>query len=103
MEIIKDLRPNNKRYKFIHPTCCEFIANGDEFSWTTIQCNERAADIVCPQCGERFYAMPIEIIENNYQFGGWSPSINCMRNCKACRAKCVFRKEDYGDFESPKD
>jgi hypothetical protein len=102
MEIIKDLRPKNRKYKFIHPGCCEFIANGDEFRWTTGQYNERVADVICPQCGKQFYDIPEELKENG-QFTGWYPTTNCMRNCKACRAKCIFRKEEYNDFVSPKD
>ena len=102
MEIIKDLRPCNKLYKFIHPNCCEFIANGDEFKWTTIQYNERAADVICPQCGKQFYANPEEIKENS-QFSGWPNASNCLRNCKICQAKCLYRKERFKDFVSPKD
>jgi hypothetical protein len=62
MEIIKDLRPCNKKYKFIHNNCCEFIANGDEFTWTCGRYNETVAKVVCPQCGKQFYYDP-EVIE----------------------------------------
>jgi hypothetical protein len=62
MEIIKNLRPCNKKYKFIHANCCEFIANSDEFTWTCGQYNENTASVVCPQCGKQFYYDP-EVIE----------------------------------------
>ena len=105
MEIIKDLRPCNKKYKFIHANCCEFIANGDEFSWTTIQYNERAADVICPQCGKQFYANPEEITikPETPSFNDWPKVTNCPKNCKICQAKCLYRKEKYNDYVSPKD
>lgn len=35
--------------------------------------------------------------EANYSsdgsFNGWSPAIDCIRNCKKCFAKCLYRKE----------
>lgn len=63
MKIIKDLSPKTKRYKFIHYNCCEFLANGDEFRWTTNNYNERLADIICPKCGKQFYGDPEEIMD----------------------------------------
>jgi len=104
MEIIKDLRPCNKKYKFIHYGCCEFIANGDEFKWTTGRYNETVASVVCPQCGQQFYDDPKEIISKpDSTFDGWPNVTNCKRNCKICQAKCMYRKEPYGSFVSPKD
>ena len=101
MEIIKDLRPCNKRYKFIHANCCEFIANGDEFSWTSGQYNETVASVVCPQCGKQFYYNPKVI--NVSSFDDWPKVTNCPKNCKICQAKCLYRKEKYNDYVSPKD
>ena len=104
MEIIKDLRPSTKKYKFIHYDCCEFIANGDEFSWTSGQYNETVASVVCPQCGKRFYANPEEItVKPDTKFDDWPNVTNCPKNCKICQAKCLYRKEKYNDFVSPKD
>ena len=33
MEIIKDLKPVLRKYKFTHWNCCEFTAIEDEFKW----------------------------------------------------------------------
>ena len=101
MEIIKDLRPCNKKYKFIHANCCEFIANGDEFSWTSGQYNEKVASVVCPQCGKQFYYDPKVITISS--FDDWPKVTNCPKNCKICQAKCLYRKEEYNDYVSPKD
>lgn len=101
MEIIKDLRPCNKKYKFIHANCCEFIANSDEFTWTCGQYNENTASVVCPQCGKQFYYDP-EVITIS-SFDDWPKVTNCPKNCKICQAKCLYRKEEYNGFVSPKD
>jgi hypothetical protein len=95
MEIIKDLRPCNKKYKFIHTNCCEFIANGDEFTWTCGRYNETVAKVVCPQCGKQFYDDPEEISPETLSFDDWPKVTNCPRNCKKCQAKCLYRKEQY--------
>ena len=34
---------------------------------------------------------------------GWPPVTNCPKNCKICQAKCLYRKEKYNDYVSPKD
>lgn len=62
MEIIKDLNPGTKKYKFIHRCCCEFTAFANEFKWTAGQYNETTASVVCPKCGKQFYYDP-EVIE----------------------------------------
>ena len=103
MEIIKDLRPCNKKYKFIHTNCCEFIANGDEFTWTCGRYNETVAKVVCPQCGKQFYDDPEEINPETLPFDDWPKVTNCPKNCKICKAKCLYRKEQFNDFVSPKD
>ena len=95
MEIIKDLRPCNKKYKFIHTNCCEFIANGDEFTWTCGRYNETVAKVVCPQCGKQFYDTPEEIKPETPSFDDWPKVTNCTRVCKKCQAKCLYRKEPY--------
>jgi len=101
MEIIKDLRPVAKKYKFIHYSCCEFIANSNEFKWTTGQGNETTARVVCPQCGETFYYDPKVITISS--FDDWPRVTNCPKNCKICNAKCLYRKEEYNGYVSPKD
>lgn len=103
MKIIKDLRPFNKKYKFIHTNCCEFIANGDEFTWTCGRYNETVAKVVCPQCGKQFYDDPEEISPETLSFDDWPKVTNCPKNCKICQAKCLYRKEKYNDYVSPKD
>ena len=103
MKIVKDLRPCTKRYRFIHSNCCEFIANGDEFSWTSGQYNETVASVVCPQCGKQFYDNPEEIEPETPSFDDWPKVTNCTRDCKKCQAKCLYRKEWYNDYVSPKD
>jgi len=62
MIIVKDLRVHNK-YRFTHLGCCEFIAEGNEFKWTTVGYNETVADVICPQCGKQFYDSPTVIPE----------------------------------------
>jgi len=104
MEIIKDLRPKTHLYKFIHPNCCEFTATGDEFRWTTGQYNESVANVICPQCGEQFYITPQEIaVGGNELILSWPKISNCIRNCKKCYAKCLYRKEKNEDIVTPKD
>lgn len=66
MEIIKDLRPCNKKYKFIHLGCCEFIAESHEFTWTCGQNNENVASVICPQCGRQFYYDPEVITTSSF-------------------------------------
>lgn len=51
MEIIKDLNPGIKKYRFTHYNCYEF----------TGQYNETTASVVCPKCKELFYDDPILI------------------------------------------
>ena len=58
MEIIKDLKPVIRKYKFTHWNCCEFTAIEDEFKWVAGQYNETTASVICPKCGEQFYDDP---------------------------------------------
>ena len=55
MQIIKDLCPKEKTYRFLHYGCCEFLAKDGEFKWITGKYNEPVADIICPKCGKQFY------------------------------------------------
>ena len=32
--------------------------------------------------------------ETNYSFNGWPSVKNCIRNCKKCFARCLYRKEE---------
>lgn len=32
--------------------------------------------------------------ETNYSFNGWPSFTNCIRNCKKCFARCMYRKEE---------
>ena len=102
MKIIEDLRPQTRLYRFTHPGCCVFEADGSEFKWTTGQYNERVADVVCPLCGKQFYDNPEEITPEKPQLG-WPPLSNCPKNCKICKAKCIYRKEKYNNTVCPKD
>lgn len=61
MEIIKDLTPKNRRFRFTHYNCCVFDALESEFKWKTVQYNEQLADVICPKCGKQFYDNPQEI------------------------------------------
>lgn len=58
MEIIKDLNPEIRKYKFIHWGCCEFTALENEFKFVEGQYNETTASVVCPKCGKQFYQDP---------------------------------------------
>ena len=58
MEIIKDLNPEIRKYKFIHWGCCEFTALENEFKFVEGQYNEITASVVCPKCGKQFYQDP---------------------------------------------
>lgn len=31
---------------------------------------------------------------NTNSFSGWPSASNCIKNCKMCFAKCLYRKED---------
>ena len=58
MEIIKDLNPGIRKYRFTHWNCCEFTAFEDEFKWVVGKYNETTASVVCPKCKEQFYDDP---------------------------------------------
>lgn len=91
MEIIKNLNPGIRKYKFTHYGCCEFTALSNEFKWVTGQYNETTASVICPKCGKQFYYDPEEIKPDN----NWPNASNCLRNCKRCQARCLYRKEPY--------
>ena len=93
MRIIKDLTPPKKTYRFIHYNCCEFEADESEFKWATGQYNEQVADVICPKCGNQFYYNPEEV--GNIFQTSWPNVSDCIRNCKNCQARCLFRKEKY--------
>ena len=61
MEIIKNLDPGIRKYRFTHYDCCEFTALPNEFKWITGQYNETTASVICPKCGKQFYYHPEEI------------------------------------------
>ena len=61
MEIIKDLNPGIRKFRFTHYNCCEFTAFENEFNWVVGQYNETVASVVCPKCREQFYYDPIFI------------------------------------------
>ena len=58
MEIIKDLNPGIKKYRFTHYNCCEFTAFENEFRWIFEQYRETTASVICPKCKEQFYYDP---------------------------------------------
>lgn len=58
MEIIKDLNPGIRKFRFTHYNCCEFTAFENEFRWITGQYNETVASVFCPKCKEQFYYDP---------------------------------------------
>ena len=58
MEIIKDLNPGIRKYKFTHYNCCEFTAFENEFRWIFEQYRETTASVICPKCKEQFYYDP---------------------------------------------
>lgn len=95
MEIIKNLDPGIRKYRFTHYDCCEFTAHSNEFKWVTGQYNETTASVICPKCGKKFYYHPEEIKPEEPSFDNWPNAINCLRNCKKCQAKCLYRKEPY--------
>ena len=47
MEIIKDLNPGIRKYRFTHWNCCEFTAFENEFKWVVGQYNETTASVIC--------------------------------------------------------
>lgn len=36
-------------------------------------------------------------------FNGWAPYTNCIRNCKKCFAKCLYRKEQNPDQQAKRE
>ena len=58
MEIIKDLNPGFRKYRFTHYNCCEFTAFENEFRWIFEQYRETTASVICPKCKEQFYYDP---------------------------------------------
>ena len=58
MEIIKDLNPGIKKYRFTHYNCCEFTAFENEFRWIEEQYRETTASVFCPKCKEHFFYDP---------------------------------------------
>lgn len=58
MEIIKDLNPGFRKYRFTHYNCCEFTAFENEFRWIFEQYRETTASVICPKCKEHFYYDP---------------------------------------------
>ena len=61
MEIIKDLNPGIRKFRFTHYNCCEFTAFENGFNWVVGQYNETVASVICPKCREQFYDNPILI------------------------------------------
>ena len=58
MEIIKDLNPGFRKYRFTHYNCCEFTAFENKFRWIFEQHRETTASVICPKCKEQFYDDP---------------------------------------------
>lgn len=95
MEIIKNLDPGIRKYIFIHYGCCEFTVHSNEFKWVTGQYNETVASVICPKCGKQFYPDPEEIKPEESSFDNWPNAVNCLRDCKKCQVRCLYRKESY--------
>lgn len=66
MEIIKNLDPGIRKYRFTHYDCCEFTALPNEFKWVTGQYNETTASVFVQSAGSNSIMIPKRLNLKNH-------------------------------------